>query len=237
VSRFIGSRRALLVPSIVRPFALDFVANTGMVTSFGFADPQNFTGKNLGPADPTRKIHVCVMVGDIDGAPTINGVTVDGVAGSLVTGSATSGGEGRTQIWTADLGGAGNNNTTGTISVDLSGPADRVVAIAVYRMVNAGATTPVAGVSNSSGDPSATLNLPASGWGAIGCMFNSANSGSVNPLASGNFTQENLDDGSSGKIVAAARAAPGLSSGNNTFTFDVSAPSGNSIASFAAWGP
>jgi hypothetical protein len=215
-------------------FALNFVSS-GVATS-GFTDPQDFASKALGAADATRKIIVAVGLMDVDGGSTrtIDGVTVDGVAASAVTGSVAVSGEGRTQIWIADLGGVGNNNTSGTISINLSGAADRVIGFAAYRMVNAGGTTPVAGASTGSGDPTASLSLPASGWAGVGIAVNSATTTST---PTGVLNVEDLDNNAAFKTITAAHVAAGLASGSNTFSFDLAAPSGNSAASFAAWGP
>jgi hypothetical protein len=162
--------------------------NTRVTTLSG----QNWTGVNFGTAATGRVI--VVGIGGITGAgvPNIAGVTLGGVTATMqarIQSPSTSNG---IEIWTATV----NTGTTGDITLSWSSQVNyRVVGVwSVYSANPTPYATNTSSGDSGSGDPSATISVPAGG-----CII-----GALTAQTSGSISWTNLTEKYQDKLDASS---------------------------------
>lgn len=139
---------------------LDYLQQSTSTTD---AASYNFASVNLGTAASDRYIIACVASRVGSGTPTIDAVSIGGVAATpVVTQVNTSSGSNRIGIYIAAV----PTGTTGDVDVTFSTTMLRCV-VTLYRATAINSATASDTDSSTSSDPTCSLNVPAGGF-AIG---------------------------------------------------------------------
>ena len=174
-----------------------------------------FTAKNIGTADASRKVFVCIGVRSVTAAAS--SVTVDGVSATLVDSIGNAGNEG-VEIWVANVG-SSSGHTTGDVVVNYASAPTRI-GISVYTVL--GSTSSIVSAKSAVGTTSITagaITVPTGG-SLIAAFFGRCASAPT-VTWSGAFSSASdisIQPGANTATLATGHSAPGAATGSQSET-------------------